>query len=862
LHDWFPLACLLLVAACDRPQPPAAKPGTAALASATQRSVDERPFPRSYEVGGKVYEVHQPQLESWDGRTLKGRFALAVKTGTRKLPDGKQEAARDFGVVWFTTTTQIDKGAGEVLLSDMRFDRANFPNAHAREADYLQVVRAIPGRGATWTLSLEQLEAGLAVSGTRAVSRRVRSEPPDLIFSTQPAALVLVDGKPVLRPVAEGIERVVNTRSLLLLHRGAFHTRMAGHWASAPTLSGPWTWGRGVDPALEAVVAKYAPKTETNDKPSPALQRAFANGSGPDLYVRMRPAELIAIRGDPVFTGIPGTTLGYVENTGADIFIDSANGNAWYVLVSGRWFTAPSSRGPWSHVARGKLPADFGRIPPDSPKSGVLASIPGTPESREALIADSIPQTATVVRSKTQLQVPYDGEPAFLPIEGTSLEYAHNSPVPVIHVRGSGYYAVDKGIWFSAKAPTGPWQVADSVPAEIYSIPTSSPLHYVTYVQVYGSNGDEVYVGYTPGYYGTVVSDDVVVYGTGYECDPWVGTEEWYGCPATYGMGTYFGWNPYVGWSYGWGWGWNDGWFGPGDPWWGPWRGENRPWGWWRGGAAGWNVYQHWANSAVRGDARAWADRATGDFGRAARGASYNPSTGVAAIGRAGRNTNLQTGRATAFAQGLRYDTDTGRVTGRAGVSGIGPGGAAAVGAISSRGPGGDVSAIGGARYSHDTGLHTGAIAKGSDSVYASRDGEIYRYRDGNWSKIDVPKPPPGAGIGRPTGSIDVGETVPGRGAGAPALGAGAGAPPFGAGAGAPPVIAPIPGRPDLDQEFNARQRGYERTYGGGNYRQPSHGGGQQRPVGGYRPSLGSGSGTGASRGGSGGFSRGGGGRR
>ena len=64
----------------------------------------------------------------------------------------------------------------------------------------------------------------------------------------------------------------------------------------------------------------------------------------------------------------------------------------------------------------------------------------------------------------------------------------------------------------------------DTVPPVIYTIPPSSPLHYVTYVQVYGYTPSVVYVGYTPGYYGTVVSSDgVVVYGTGYYYPPYIG---------------------------------------------------------------------------------------------------------------------------------------------------------------------------------------------------------------------------------------------------------------------------------------------------------------------------------------------------
>ena len=40
------------------------------------------------------------------------------------------------------------------------------------------------------------------------------------------------------------------------------------------------------------------------------------------------------------------------------------------------------------------------------------------------------------------------------------------------------------------------------VPAAIYTIPASSPLHYVTYVHIYEATPTVVYVGYTPGYMG------------------------------------------------------------------------------------------------------------------------------------------------------------------------------------------------------------------------------------------------------------------------------------------------------------------------------------------------------------------------
>ena len=41
-----------------------------------------------------------------------------------------------------------------------------------------------------------------------------------------------------------------------------------------------------------------------------------------------------------------------------------------------------------------------------------------------------------------------------------------------------------QGVWFVGKSASGPWEVANSVPQQIYQIPVSSPAHHVTYVTV------------------------------------------------------------------------------------------------------------------------------------------------------------------------------------------------------------------------------------------------------------------------------------------------------------------------------------------------------------------------------------------
>jgi hypothetical protein len=120
------------------------------------------------------------------------------------------------------------------------------------------------------------------------------------------------------------------------------------------------------------------------------------------------------------------------------------------------------------------------------------------------------------------------------------LYYAVNTRTPVIEVDPNTYYAVDNGVWFCGPAPVGPWVVATSVPSVIYSIPLSCPIHYVTYVQVYNSTPTTVVVGYTPGYYGTVIAPaGVVVYGTGYVYPAYCGAF-WVPWPYTYGYGASF----------------------------------------------------------------------------------------------------------------------------------------------------------------------------------------------------------------------------------------------------------------------------------------------------------------------------------
>ncbi len=280
------------------------------------------------------------------------------------------------------------------------------------------------------------------------------------------------------------------------------------------------------------------------------------------MFVATSPTELIVTDGEPNWVPVEGTRLLYIQNTTGNVF-KALSDQQTYVLISGRWYRGSSESGPWEYVSGKALPADFASIPDDSPKENVKASVPGTPQAAEALIADEIPQTAKVDLRETRMTVPeYDGEPELASIPGTPLQYVVNASLPVILADDGKWYSVENGVWFVADSPRGPWAVARSVPPSIYSIPPDSPLHYVTYVRIYDASADSVQVGYTPGYTGSCIDDDgLIVYGTGYVYTPWIGNV-WYGPPVTWGLGFGLAWTPWWGWGFdaGFGWGWGPGW--------------------------------------------------------------------------------------------------------------------------------------------------------------------------------------------------------------------------------------------------------------------------------------------------------------
>jgi hypothetical protein len=693
-------------------------------------------WPRNFDAAHEHVELYQPEIDTWDGTRLGGRAAVAV---------GAQNGKPTYGVVRFSADADIDKPSDLVQLTHITIESVEVPTRPDAAAEVkAALVARLPARGLT--VPLDELQASYAVSQQlkQAATVTVKNDVPRILFASTPSLLVLVDGDPMWREVSgTHYERALNTRALLLRAEGKQYLHAAGYWYRQDTEGGDWAVLANPPRAL----LDAASKTSANMKPD-----AFMPGNGqkppqaPAVIVSTQPAELVQTDGKPQMVPVEGTNLLSVSNADHAVFVAPAT-NTYYVLLSGRWFSAQQFTGPWQYVSASALPADFAHISPNDPKANVLVSVPGTPQAKEAAIAATIPQTAAVSRSKATLSVAYDGSPRFVPVEGTTLQYAGNTATPVIEVDNSHYYAVANGVWFTASAPAGPWHVATEVPPAIYTIPVSSPIYYVTYVRIYSVTSDTVVVGYTPGYMGVIVSPDgTVVYGTGYVYPAWAG-EVYYGYPVTYGYGAGFAMSAAEGFAFGFATGaiW-----GAASPYWGPyWWGGGYNWnyvnvnqanfyGRWGQGtvthASGWNA---WTGTQWSGTAASGYNPATGAHYQGSRGGAFNPYSGNYAAGRQGSFSNPSTGVSGAGRGGVVGNQYNGNYAAGRQVAGYnaqtGRAGAAEIGVTGNTQTGQATAGSKGVVTNRSQG---NAVAWNNGDVYVGHDGNVYQHtQDGGWQQ-------------------------------------------------------------------------------------------------------------------------------
>lgn len=527
---------VVAIAACGRAPVLEDETGATPRDAATDLTVDLAvlEWPREIVDAEGTVVIYQPQLDSFSGHLIEARSAVSVtRTG---------ETAPVFGAVWLRSALETNHTTRTATLTSVEVSRVRFPEA-TPEGE-LSLATFLEREIESWEveLSLDRLSAAIeAAERGDAEVRGLNNEPPRILVRYDPAVLIFIDGEPVLRYIDDSqLMEVVNTPYLMVLYppTNTYYLNAGPQWFAAREVSGPWSHARN---APDEVVA-LTPYVESEE----TIEGMPLDDRVPEIIVSTVPAELIFIDGQPALSPIAGTDLMYVSNTDSDVLFKAAT-QFYYVLLAGRWYESTRLDGQWTFVPSDELPTDFARIPLESENGHLLAHVAGTEIATDAALDAQIPQTAAIPRDQT-IEVSYDGAPRFSQIEGTDVAYAVNANGFVVLLIEGRYFCCYEAVWYEARSESGPWIVCDSVPEAVYTIPPSSPAYPVTYVYVYQSTPEVVYVGYTSGYTGTYIVNGCVVYGTGYYYKPYcvASCSTW---PSTWGFHVRY--NPYTGWTFG-----------------------------------------------------------------------------------------------------------------------------------------------------------------------------------------------------------------------------------------------------------------------------------------------------------------------
>jgi hypothetical protein len=147
----------------------------------------------------------------------------------------------------------------------------------------------------------------------------------------------------------------------------------------------------------------------------------------PLVYVSQRPAVLVNLDGDPIWSPIAQNDLKFAVNTNWDVFQDPATSHL-YLRVEKSWLSAPSIKGPWT--AANTLPASFAALPADGNWDEVKAALPAKPATGHLPV---------VLVSTTPAElILFDGVPKPVPVKGTDLVWLSNTESDVFRQGASG----------------------------------------------------------------------------------------------------------------------------------------------------------------------------------------------------------------------------------------------------------------------------------------------------------------------------------------------------------------------------------------------------------------------------------------
>jgi uncharacterized membrane protein YgcG len=197
---------------------------------------------------------------------------------------------------------------------------------------------------------------------------------PNVYVSTEPAELILIDGKPKFVPVpGTGLLWVSNTESDLFATGpdGPLYYLVAGRWFKAPNFNGNWTFATPELPEAFQRISLEHPRSRVLASVPGTQQAAEAVllAQVPQI-ARVNKKEVkapeVIYQGEPQYENIQGTPLQRAVNTDKEII---KVGDQYYMCFQGVWFMANTAKGPWTIAS--SVPKEVYEIPASSPAHSV-----------------------------------------------------------------------------------------------------------------------------------------------------------------------------------------------------------------------------------------------------------------------------------------------------------------------------------------------------------------------------------------------------------------------------------------------------------------------------------------------------------
>jgi hypothetical protein len=498
-------------------------------------------YPRDVEVSGVRLAFQEPSVLDYtaDDGAVSMRVPVMVTDSVGRITWGSLD---------LTGTAHLDLSSRLAAVDGLAATSTAFPGLD--DALATATVEALPNKlPAEILIRLELItDRPGAAPVEDAVTGSVSKRPPEVHVRRTPAMLVQIDGEPEMGQVESfPLEYVLNCATDIFheLRDDRWLMLVDGFWASSPKLEGPWEWFDGKLPVVltqlpvdhpRGHVRRYVPGTRRYNnrvgKTPPTRPESL-----PEIIISEKPAELVRLLGDPLFTLVPGVKLMIVANTASDLLFHPRTGK-YFLLISGRWFTADEVDGPWEQHY-GALPDEFKGIPTDHSRAHVLYSVPGTPQSAEAAARALLPERVLLHR-RINASIKYEkGTIISSPIEKVDYRIVTSTEDAEFEM-ADGYYACVRGAWFRSDTGKGQWKIVEELPEALKSVPESTGAYHVSWCIPRGAQ-EKGFVFETRGpYRGVYLNKGTPVHGNGWDRRGILRNGNWYPAQRTYGENRWY----------------------------------------------------------------------------------------------------------------------------------------------------------------------------------------------------------------------------------------------------------------------------------------------------------------------------------